>query len=58
MARGEAGDRGPKVRSDCWIAVEMRDQGGLEIALKSKVAGMYGASIRALLTEGCAALGV
>ncbi len=57
-ARGEAGPRGPKVRSDCWIAVEPRDAGGLEIELTSKVAGMYGERIRALLEEGCAALGL
>ena len=57
-ARGEAGDRGPKVRSDCWIAVEARDQGGVEIALRSKVAGLYGESIKALVTDGCAALGI
>ncbi len=57
-ARGEAGDRGPKVRSDCWIAVEMRDQGGVEIALRSKVAGLYGESIESLIADGCAALGV
>ncbi len=57
-ARGEAGDRGPKVRSDCWIAVEILDEGGLEIALTSKVAGLYGDSIRELLTDGCAELGI
>ena len=57
-ARGEAGDRGPKVRSDCWIAVDVRDKGGVEIALRSKVAGLYGASIEALVADGCAALGV
>ena len=57
-ARGEAGDRGPKVRSDCWIAVDVRDQGGVEIALQSKVAGLYGDSIEALVADGCAALGV
>jgi len=57
-ARGEAGDRGPKVRSDCWIAVEPRDRGGVEIALASKVAGMYGDSIRALVADGCRTLGL
>jgi len=56
--RGEAGSRGPRVRSDCWIAIELRDTGGLKIGLKSKVAGMYGERIRARVTEGCAALGV
>ena len=57
-ARGEAGDRGPKVRSDCWIAVEVRDQGGVEIALRSKIAGLYGESIESLVADGCAALGI
>jgi len=57
-ARGKAGDRGPKVRSDCWIAVEILDRGGVEIALRSKVAGLYGESIETLVAEGCAALGV
>ncbi len=59
MARtGEAGSRGPKVRSDCWISVELRDGGGLEIDLESKVAGMYGDRIRARVEAGCAALGI
>nr|MBC8424043.1 citrate lyase ACP [bacterium] len=40
--RGEAGSRGSQVRSDCWISMELRDKGGLEIDLRSKVAGMYG----------------
>ncbi len=56
--RGEAGPRGPKVRSDCWIAVELREKGGLEIVLRSKVAGMYGDRIRTRLEEGCAAFGI
>jgi citrate lyase subunit beta/citryl-CoA lyase len=59
MARsGEAGQRGPDVRSDCWIGIELREAGGLEVALTSKVAGMYGASIETQLREGCVALGV
>jgi citrate lyase subunit beta/citryl-CoA lyase len=57
-ARGEAGDRGPRVRSDCWIAVEMRAEGGIDIALASKVAPMYGDSIRELIATGCEQLGV
>ncbi|MBU1072626.1 citrate lyase ACP, partial [bacterium] len=56
--RGEAGSRGPQVRSDCWIAIELRDEGGLEIALQSKVAGLYGDRIRTRLAEGCTALGI
>ena len=56
--RGEAGPRGPEVRSDCWIAVEIRTGGGLDVRLQSKVAGMYGDRIRSRMLEGCAALGV
>ncbi|MEZ4386365.1 MAG: aldolase/citrate lyase family protein [Candidatus Krumholzibacteriia bacterium] len=56
--RGEAGDRGPQVRSDCWIAVEVGEQGGIQIDLRSKVAGLYGERIETLLRDGCAALGV
>jgi len=55
---GEAGKRGSKVRSDCWIEVEIRDAGGLSIDMQSKVAGMFGDRIGALLEEGCGALGV
>ncbi len=56
--RGEAGDRGPAVRSDCWIAVDVRDAGGIEIDLRSKVTGMYGRRIVELLTDGCRQLGL
>ena len=59
MARvGEAGQRGPKIRSDCWIRIELRDEGGLAVDLTSKVAGMYGDRIEAQIHEGCRALGV
>jgi citrate lyase subunit beta/citryl-CoA lyase len=55
---GEAGRRGADVRSDCWIRIELLDEGGIRTDLRSKVAGMYGASILAQIEEGCAALGV
>jgi citrate lyase subunit beta/citryl-CoA lyase len=55
---GEAGKRGPRVRSDCWIEVEIRDSGGISIDLQSKVAGMFGDRIKTLLEEGCRALGM
>lgn len=50
---GEAGRKGPQVRSDCWIGVELKSAGGVTVALQSKVAGMYGRSIEALIVEGC-----
>jgi citrate lyase subunit beta / citryl-CoA lyase len=55
---GEAGRRGPRVRSDCWVRVELLGEGGIRLDLDSKVAGMYGASIRSQIEDGCAALGV
>jgi citrate lyase subunit beta/citryl-CoA lyase len=56
--QGEAGRRGGRVRSDCWIQVTLRDGGGVDVQLQSKVAAMYGEDIRRLIAEGCAALGV
>ena len=55
---GSAGNRGPRVRSDCWIGFQPATTGGLEIDLESTVEASYGESIRALLREGCAELGV
>jgi citrate lyase subunit beta / citryl-CoA lyase len=57
-AGGEAGRRGETVRSDCWISVELRDSGGVDIAVRSKVESMYGASIRRSVVEGLSQLGV
>jgi citrate lyase gamma subunit len=45
MPKGIGGRRGDDVRSDCYVAIEPRDSGGLTIALKSKVESMYGESI-------------
>jgi citrate lyase subunit beta/citryl-CoA lyase len=55
---GEAGKRGPDVRSDCWVRVELQKSGGITADLQSKVAGMYGGRIGDQIREGCAALGV
>ena len=55
---GEAGKKGPRVRSDCWIGIQIADSGGVSIDLKSKVAGMFGDRIHSLLEEGCRTLGV
>ncbi len=60
--RGEAGRRGPDVRSDLYVAVERiddRDRGsGIEIDLSSKVGSMYGDDIRETVLETLTALGV
>ncbi len=43
---GEAGQRGARARSDCWVRVEIRDGGGLDLAVRSKVEAMYGEAVR------------
>jgi len=53
---GEAGARGPGVRSDCWIRVEPGAGPGCD--LTSRVEAFYGESIRARIEEGCAVLEV
>lgn len=55
---GQAGRKGDRVRSDCWISVEIQESGGVEIALASKVESMYGESIRDNIKTGLGALGV
>ncbi|MBN2799253.1 MAG: citrate lyase ACP [Deltaproteobacteria bacterium] len=57
-ARGSAGPRGPGVRSDCWISVELQERGGIELNVRSKVEVLYGASIRQQLLDGLRALEV
>lgn len=43
---GEAGRRGARARSDCWARVEIRDGGGIDLAVRSKVEAMYGEAVR------------
>lgn len=40
-----AGNKGEKVRSDCFVNLEITDSGGHDIQLKSKVKVMFGKSI-------------
>ena len=42
----EAGPRGEGVRSDLNVTVEVRESGGLELALESRVEPYYGEAIR------------
>ena len=44
----EAGNTGPKVRSDCFVKLELTEKGGILIDLDSKVKTMYGFSIEQL----------
>ena len=47
-AVAQAGRKGSDVRSDCWVQIELRDTGGIEVNVKSKVQAMYGESIERL----------
>lgn len=55
---GAAGPRGDKVRSDCHVAVELGERGGIQIELQSRVESMYGRRIRALAADVLESLGV
>ena len=55
---GTAGRKGPAVRSDCFVSLEVRKSGGLDIAAKSRVESMYGESIAQLCRDVLGELGV
>jgi citrate lyase subunit beta/citryl-CoA lyase len=40
------GNKGKGVRSDCYVTLELTDQGGIQLQVESKVAVMYGDDIR------------
>jgi len=45
------GNKGKTVRSDCFVTFELKDSGGLEILLESKVEVMYGNANRKLAED-------
>jgi len=57
-SRGEAGRRGEEIRSDCWVAVEPRRAGGIDVALRSRVLAYFGEAIRAQVGAVLRSLGV
>jgi len=46
-----AGNKGDRVRSDCFVAIELTDKGGLEIDLQSKVMVTFGKAIEKLAID-------
>ncbi len=58
MSTASAGRRGPDVRSDLWVELELRSSGGVELAIKSKVDFMYGEANRKLVLDTLKTLGV
>ena len=55
---GEAGHSGSEVRSDLHVRVELREAGGINVELESRVEPYYGESIRRQSEEVLEALGV
>jgi len=55
---GEAGRRGDKVRSDCWVQVEPKTRGGVKLSVTTQVEAMYGDAVRATCIRTLEALGV
>ncbi len=47
MMIATAGNKGKDVRSDCQVSLEIRQEGGRELVLESKVERLYGRQIRA-----------
>ncbi len=45
------GNRGKKVRSDCYVEMELLNDGGIDLELKSKVESMFGNANRKLIKE-------
>jgi citrate lyase subunit beta/citryl-CoA lyase len=54
----EAGRRGDKVRSDCWVQVEPKGRGGIKLTVTTQVEAMYGDAVRATCARTLEALGV
>jgi len=46
-----AGNKGENIRSDCHVTLEIKDSGGWQIDLESKVEPLYGQSIRELCED-------
>ncbi|MBU0472892.1 MAG: HpcH/HpaI aldolase/citrate lyase family protein [Bacteroidetes bacterium] len=53
MEKSIAGQKGDKVRSDCYIEITSKRLGGIKLDIKSKVEVMYGESIKTTILEMC-----
>ncbi len=56
--KSAAGKRGDNVRSDCYVEIQLKDSGGINFNLKSKVETLYGDSIRMQIDEMCDFFGI
>jgi citrate lyase subunit beta/citryl-CoA lyase len=57
-ATGEAGRRGETIRSDVWVAVALRETGGIELELESRVEPYFGEAIRRQVQDVLKSMGV
>ncbi len=57
-AIGVAGRKGEDIRSDCWVEIEIKDGGGIQLDFRSRVDFIYGDSTRELIVQELQALGV
>jgi citrate lyase subunit beta/citryl-CoA lyase len=53
LAIGTAGKFGDKVRSDCFVKLQLTNRGGIQSSLQSKVDSLYGQKINDLILEMC-----
>lgn len=51
--KASAGKQGDKVRSDCFVEIELTNSGGVKSSVHSKVDSMYGQSINDLIILMC-----
>ncbi len=47
----QAGNKGDSVRSDCHVQLELKDSGGIQLSIKSKVAKLFGRHIHKLCND-------
>lgn len=55
---GAAGRRGEEIRSDVWIALEPKSEGGIQIDLQSRVEPYYGTAIRQQVAAELSSMGI
>lgn len=46
--RASSGNKGESIKSDCYVEIELKTSGGIQIELESKVESLYGESINKL----------
>jgi citrate lyase subunit beta / citryl-CoA lyase len=58
MTKASAGQRGEKVRSDCYVELELKNQGRIQLDIQSKVASMYGTALKEEILQMCRFFGI